>query len=189
MYYPQQSPGIAHKLPTHQHPGQVHDQSPWGRHPGYGPANGAQPPTSPAYPLFAHANGTMTAMQHHPHQPMHGALTHHHHHNSLTHPQFSSPPNGNGLQGPHGALGQAGSPGPISTQMMTAHWQQQLLKCEVRHDMSYSLQIPRTTLSTSSLLGVDGSPDRLTVHIFIPFSPCYTLYVYLFPHAAFLSFS
>ncbi|KAI0645838.1 hypothetical protein C8Q79DRAFT_719987 [Trametes meyenii] len=132
MYYPQQSPGIAHKLPTHQHPGQVHDQSPWGRHPGYGPANGAQPPTSPAYPLFAHANGTMTAMQHHPHQPMHGALAHHHHHNSLTHQQFSSPPNGNGLQGPHGTLGQTGSPGPISTQMMTPHWQQQLLKCEVR---------------------------------------------------------
>lgn len=28
-------------------------------------------------------------------------------------------------------LGQGGSPGTIATQMMTAHWQQQLLKCEV----------------------------------------------------------
>ncbi|KAI0775852.1 hypothetical protein BD413DRAFT_286678 [Trametes elegans] len=131
MYYPQQSPGIAHKLPTHQHPGQVHDQSPWARHPGYGPANGAQPPTSPAYPLFAHANGTMTAIQHHPHQHIPGPLAHHHHQNSLSHAHFPSPPNGNGLQGPHGALGQNGSPGHISTQMMAPHWQQQLLKCEV----------------------------------------------------------
>ncbi|KAI0358592.1 hypothetical protein OH77DRAFT_1420998 [Trametes cingulata] len=131
MYYPQQSPGIAHKLPTHQHPGQVHDQSPWARHPAYGPANGAQAPTSPAYPLFAHANGTMTAMQHHPHQHIPGPLAHHHHQNSLTHAHFPSPPNGNTLQGPHGALGQNGSPGTIATQMITPHWQQQLLKCEM----------------------------------------------------------
>ena len=36
------------------------------------------------------------------------------------------------MQGPHGALGQNGSPGTIATQTMTPHWQQQLLKCEVR---------------------------------------------------------
>ncbi|KAI0823381.1 hypothetical protein BC628DRAFT_530663 [Trametes gibbosa] len=137
MYYPQQSPGIVHKLPTHQHPSQLHDQTPWGRHAGYGPANGvgAQPPTSPAYPLFTHGNGTMTAMQHHPHQHIPGPLAHHHHQNSLTHAHFSSPPNGNAMQGPHGTLGQAGSPGAIQTQMITPHWQQQLLKCEVCLDL------------------------------------------------------
>ncbi|KAH9944716.1 Endonuclease/exonuclease/phosphatase [Amylocystis lapponica] len=130
MYYPQQSPGIAHKLPTHQqHP--VHDQSPWSRaphHPVLGPPNHAQQPTSPAYPLFT--NGAMTAMQHphHPHMP--GPLTHHHHHqNSLSHNHYPSPPNSNGLQ--HGVLGQNGSPGSVPTQILTPHWQQQLLKCEM----------------------------------------------------------
>ncbi|KAI0949077.1 hypothetical protein AcW1_008780 [Taiwanofungus camphoratus] len=130
MYYPQQSPGIAHKLPTHQHP-QVHDQSPWSRgthHPVLGPPNHPQPPTSPAYPLFT--NGALTAIQHHPHPHMPGPLTHHHHHqNSLSHTHFPSPPNGNALQ--HGTLGQNGSPGSVSTQPMTTHWQQQLLKCEM----------------------------------------------------------
>ncbi|OBZ70885.1 Glucose-repressible alcohol dehydrogenase transcriptional effector [Grifola frondosa] len=91
MYFTQQSPGIAHKLPTHQHPGQVHDQSPWSRAPHlpvFGPPTNAQP-TSPAYPLFTHANG------------------------------------------PHVQLGQGGSPGSVPTQIITPHWQQQLLKCEM----------------------------------------------------------
>ncbi|CCL99643.1 uncharacterized protein FIBRA_01663 [Fibroporia radiculosa] len=129
MYYPQQSPGIAHKLPAHQHPNQVHDQSPWSRQPHHAvlgaPAH-TQPPTSPGYPLF---NGALSAMQHHPHPHLSGPLTHHHHHqNSLSHSHFPSPPNGNGLQG-HVALN--GSPGSVSTPHMTVHWQQQLLKYEM----------------------------------------------------------
>lgn len=131
MYYPQQSPGIAQKMPTHQHPGQIHD-SPWsraGHHPVLGPPNHAQQPTSPAYSLFPHANGAMNPMQHHPHPHMSGPLGHHHHQNSLTHAHYQSPPNGNGLQS---GMVQNGSPGSgVVTQIITPHWQNQLLKCEV----------------------------------------------------------
>ncbi|KAI0081942.1 hypothetical protein K474DRAFT_1655835 [Panus rudis PR-1116 ss-1] len=128
MYYPQQSPGI--KLTGHQHPGQVHDQTPWSRthHPVLGPPSHAQPPTSPAYPLF-HANGAMGTMQHLPHAHMTNPMAHHHHQNSLSHSHYQSPPNGNGLQG---GLVQNGSPGNGTvTQIMTPHWQNQLLKCEM----------------------------------------------------------
>ncbi|TCD65338.1 Glucose-repressible alcohol dehydrogenase transcriptional effector [Steccherinum ochraceum] len=131
MYYSQQSPGIAQKMPTHQHPAQMHD-SPWtraGHHPALGPPNHAQQPTSPAYSLFPHANGAMNAMQHHPHPHMSGPLGHHHHQNSLSHPHYQSPPNGNGLQT---GLVQNGSPGNgVVTQIITPHWQNQLLKCEM----------------------------------------------------------
>src|ERR1700722_12150724 len=133
MYYPQQSPGIAQKLPTH------HDPSPWSRshHPVLGPP-GTQPgpPPSPGYPLYT--NGTHNPMQQHPahlphpltgHPPQ---MPHHHHHTSISH--FSSPPNGQSHQ-QHGAS--QASPGNASTQLMAPHWQQQLLKCEVRHRISF----------------------------------------------------
>jgi CCR4-NOT transcription complex subunit 6 len=135
MYYPQQSPGgIAHKLPNH------HDQSPWGRsHPVLGPP-GTQPsvgppPTSPGYAIYT--NGNVNAIQHHPgHHPHpltgHPTLQHHHHQNSLSH--YPSPPNGHTIQ-PH-AISQ-GSPVGSSSQIITPHWQQQLLKCEVRVSLSF----------------------------------------------------
>ncbi|KAI0063551.1 hypothetical protein BV25DRAFT_1824094 [Artomyces pyxidatus] len=109
MYYPQQSPGIAHKLS---------DQSPWARptH-AFGP-----PPPSPGYPLYA--NGA-----HLPHQI---PALQHQHHNSLSH-YPSPPPNGGvavNVHGQHVGVGQ-GSPGSASSQIITPHWQQQLLKCEI----------------------------------------------------------
>ncbi|TFK53627.1 hypothetical protein OE88DRAFT_1655840 [Heliocybe sulcata] len=127
MYYSQQSPGIAHKLP-----GVHHDQSPWARshHPGLGPP-GVQnsvgpPPTSPGYPLY---NGNLAHGLHHHHgpfsHPIPGHPTGHHHQNSLSH--FPSPPNGHAQQ--H-SMSQ-GSPGSAASQMITPHWQQQLLKCEM----------------------------------------------------------
>jgi CCR4-NOT transcription complex subunit 6 len=131
MYYPQQSPGIAHKLPTH------HEQSAWSRahHQVLGPP-GSQPtvgppPASPGYALYT--NGSVNAIPHHPaHHPLpmsaHPPIPHHHHHqNSLSH--YSEPPNGHSLQ--QHAIGQ-GSPAGASNQVITPHWQQQLLKCEVR---------------------------------------------------------
>jgi len=112
MYYPQQSPGIAHKLSS-THP----DPSPWARptHP-YGP-----PPPSPGYPLYT--NGTMP----------HHMQSLHHHQNSISH--YPSPPSNGGVS--VNVLGQTlgvgqGSPGSASSQIITPHWQQQLLKCEVR---------------------------------------------------------
>jgi CCR4-NOT transcription complex subunit 6 len=128
MYYPQQSPGMApHKLPNH------HDQSPWSRqhHPVLGPP-GSQPGPPPASPGYAiYTNGSVNPMQHHPgHHPHpltgHPPMPHHHHHNSLTH--YPSPPNGHSHQ--QHAVGQ-GSPGTAANQVITTHWQQQLLKCEV----------------------------------------------------------
>ena len=62
MYYAQQSPGIAHKLA--QHPGQMHDQTPWTRNAHHSVLGPPQPPGSTGYPLFTHANGGMTALQH-----------------------------------------------------------------------------------------------------------------------------
>lgn len=143
MYYAQQSPGIAHKLAQHPAAAGLHDPSPWSRqhHPGLGPPH-AQP-TSPGYPLFTHANGAMgvSALQHHPHPHSHmqGPIGHHHHQNSLSHSHshshavahYQSPPNGNGLVA---GLVQNGSPvNPAAMgQVMTPHWQNQLMKCEVR---------------------------------------------------------
>ena len=113
MYYPQQSPGIAHKLSS-THP----DPSPWARptHP-FGP-----PPPSPGYPLYTNGN-----IPHH-------LQSIHHHQNSISH--YPSPPSNGGVSvnvlGQTISVGQ-GSPGSASSQIITPHWQQQLLKCEVRH--------------------------------------------------------
>lgn len=125
MYYnpPQSSPGLSHKLANH------HD-SPWNRshHPvlgAPGPNAISSPQASPAYALYT--NGS--TMQHHPgpHMPPHPSLQHHHHHqNSVSHPAYPSPPSGH-IHPPH-ALTQ-GSPG---NEVMTQHWQQQLLKYDVR---------------------------------------------------------
>ena len=131
MYYSQQSPGITHKLPSH------HDQSPWNRthHPVLGPP-GAQPtvgppPASPGYAIYT--NGNVNTIQHHPgHHPhpltTHPSIPHHHHQNSLSH--YPSPPNGHTLQ--QHAIGQGSPAGASNQQIITPHWQQQLLKCEVR---------------------------------------------------------
>ncbi|GLB37012.1 putative glucose-repressible alcohol dehydrogenase transcriptional effector [Lyophyllum shimeji] len=53
-------------------------------------------------------------------------MQHHHHQNSLSH--YPSPPNGHSLQ-PH-VLSQ-GSPASVAGQIISPHWQQQLLKCEM----------------------------------------------------------
>ncbi|RDB16704.1 Glucose-repressible alcohol dehydrogenase transcriptional effector [Hypsizygus marmoreus] len=122
MYYPQQSPGIAHKLPNH------HDQSTWPRphHPVLGPPgsqpNVGPPPPSPGYAIYT--NGNVNPM-HHPHHPHPMPLQHHHHQQSLSH--YPSPPNGHSLQ-QH--LTQ-GSPASVGSQIISPHWQQQLLKCEM----------------------------------------------------------
>lgn len=125
MYYSQQSPGVAHKLP---------DQSPWSRthHPVLGPpgpnANIGMPPQSPGYPLFT--NGNVNHIHNlpapHPHIPI---QAHHHHQNSLSH--IPSPPH---QQNQHPMGPQNDSPGSITgaQPIMTQHWQNQLLKCEVR---------------------------------------------------------
>ncbi|KAI6157986.1 Endonuclease/exonuclease/phosphatase [Pisolithus tinctorius] len=52
-------------------------------------------------------------------------MAHHQHHNSLSH--YPSPPNGH-IHNQH--MGQA-SPGSAASQIITPHWQQQLLKCEM----------------------------------------------------------
>lgn len=69
-------------------------------------------------------------IQHHPH--MQGPMVHHHHQGSLSHAQYQSPPNGNGIPGAHNGLVSNGSPvnGTVA-QIMTPHWQNQLMKCEV----------------------------------------------------------
>ncbi|KAF8658242.1 hypothetical protein AX16_002019 [Volvariella volvacea WC 439] len=126
MFYPQQSPAVAHKLPTH------HDQSPWSRahHPVLAPPGtqpNVAPPPSPGYTLYP--NGNVNPLQHHPPHHPHQLSAHpplqHHHQNSLTH--YSSPPNGH--THPH-VLAQ-GSPASISNPVLSPHWQQQLLKCEM----------------------------------------------------------
>ncbi|KAF9446344.1 hypothetical protein P691DRAFT_804344 [Macrolepiota fuliginosa MF-IS2] len=125
MYYPQQSPGINHKLANH------HDQSPWTRpHHPILVAPGSQstvgpPPPSPGYALYP--NGSVNPMQHHPgHHPLSHPPLQHHHHNSLTH--YPSPPNG--TSHPQHPYAQ-GSPASVNGQIMSQHWQQQLLKCEM----------------------------------------------------------
>ncbi|KAF5385920.1 hypothetical protein D9615_002602 [Tricholomella constricta] len=124
MYYPQQSPGIAHKLANH------HDQSSWPRphHPVLGPPgsqpNVGPPPPSPGYAIYT--NGNVNPMQHHPHHPHPLPMQHHHHQNSLSH--YPSPPNGHSMQ--QHVLSQ-GSPASVGSQIISPHWQQQLLKCEM----------------------------------------------------------
>lgn len=126
MFYPQQSPAVAHKHPSH------HDQSPWSRthHPVLGPPasqNIGPPPASPGFPLYT--NGSVNPMQHHPAHPhalSHPPIPHHQHQNSLSH--YPSPPNGH-IHTQH--MG-SGSPGSAASQIISPHWQQQLLKCEVR---------------------------------------------------------
>lgn len=122
MYYPSQSPGVGHKLQSH------HEQNPWARS-HYGPPTGqpsvGPPPTSPGYALYT--NPAVPHMQHHPGTHPH-ALSHttmHHQQNSLSH--YSSPQNGHTLA----AHMNTASPGAQQAEMMTTHWQQQLLKCEV----------------------------------------------------------
>ncbi|KAM6501851.1 glucose-repressible alcohol dehydrogenase transcriptional effector [Amanita muscaria] len=131
MYYPQQSPGIAHKLASH------HDQNPWSRQhlstglvpPGSQSVVGPPPP-SPGYALYT--NGNVAALQHHPaHHPhpltVHAPLQHHHHHqNSLSH--YPSPPNGHSHQQQHLSTS---SPSSVNNQIISPHWQQQLHKCEM----------------------------------------------------------
>ena len=121
MYYPQQSPGMAHKLPNH------HEQTPWSRshHPVLGPPGPL--PASPGYAVYT--NGSVNPIQHHPgHHPHpltgNPPIPHHHHHNSLS--RYPSPPNGH----THPQHVQA-SPSSAANQLLTPHWQQQLLKCEV----------------------------------------------------------
>ncbi|KAF8070084.1 glucose-repressible alcohol dehydrogenase transcriptional effector [Lyophyllum atratum] len=53
-------------------------------------------------------------------------MQHHHHQNSLSH--YPSPPNGHSLQ--QHVLSQ-GSPASVGSQIISPHWQQQLLKCEM----------------------------------------------------------
>jgi hypothetical protein len=155
MYYSQQSPGIAHKLP---------DQSPWSRtpHPVLGPpgpsANIGLPPQSPGYPLFT--NGNVNHLHSlptpHPHIPI---QAHHHHQNSLSH--MPSPPH---QQNQHPIGPQNDSPGSITgaQPIMTQHWQNQLLKCEVRDRDS----IPSDQILTSPFVVVDDSP------VSFPTPPC-----------------
>lgn len=132
MYYPQQSPGIAHKLASH------HDQSSWPRphHPVLGPPgsqpSAGPPPPSPGYAIYT--NGNVNPMQHHPHHPHPLPMQHHHHQNSLSH--YPSPPNGHSHQ--QHVLSQ-GSPASAGGQIISPHWQQQLLKCEVRILCFYQL--------------------------------------------------
>ncbi|KAH0828142.1 Endonuclease/exonuclease/phosphatase [Lanmaoa asiatica] len=125
MFYPQQSPAVTHKHPNH------HDQSPWPRthHPVLGPPtsqNIGPPPPSPGFPLYT--NGSVNPMQHHPAHPhalSHQPIAHHQHQNSLSH--YPSPPNGH-IHTQH--IG-SGSPGSAASQIVSPHWQQQLLKCEM----------------------------------------------------------
>ncbi|KAH8119438.1 glucose-repressible alcohol dehydrogenase transcriptional effector [Phellopilus nigrolimitatus] len=134
MYFnppPQTSPAITHKLQNH------HDA--WGRphqhqhHPVLTAAgNGVVAPPPSGYTLYT--NG---ALQHHPHPhalPTHPPLQHqhtqHHHQNSLSLPSFSSPPNGHNPQQHALGVAQASPPGTIG-QIMSQHWQQQLLKYDM----------------------------------------------------------
>ncbi|KDR67582.1 hypothetical protein GALMADRAFT_216426 [Galerina marginata CBS 339.88] len=120
MYYPQQSPGIPHKLANH------HDNNPWRlpmlvqQQPGQQPSVGPPPP-SPGYALYT--NGAI------PHHPGHHPLQHpplHHHQNSMSH--YPSPPNQHTHQ--QHLLAAQGSPAS-ATPIVSPQWQQQLMKCEM----------------------------------------------------------
>ncbi|KAF9547701.1 hypothetical protein CPC08DRAFT_729657 [Agrocybe pediades] len=126
MYYPQQSPAIQHKLANH------HDNNPWRlpmivQQPGQQQSVGPPPP-SPGYALYTNGN-----LQHHPgHHPLQHPPLQHHHQNSMSH--YPSPPNQHTHQQQqqqqqhlHAAQGSPASATPV----VTPHWQQQLLKCEM----------------------------------------------------------
>lgn len=129
MYYPQQSPGIPHKLASH------HDNNPW-RHglpmlvqqPGQQTAVGP-PPQSPGYALYT--NGALH--QHPGHHLQHPPLQHHHQ-TSLSH--YPSPPNQHSHQQQQHLLAAQGSPAS-ATPVVSPQWQQQLMKCEVRRFAIY----------------------------------------------------
>lgn len=137
MYFnppPQSSPAITHKLSNH------HDV--WSRahhHAlGGGASNGVmqQHHAPSSYNLYNVPN----MQQHHPSNGMtsHPPLQNQHHHqNSLT--NYSSPPNGVTHQPQHG-LAQS-SPSASSGQVMSQHWQQQLLKYDVRSFSSNCLDL------------------------------------------------
>ena len=126
MYYPQQSPGIPHKLANH------HDNNPWRlpmivQQPGQQSAVGPPPP-SPGYALYT--NG---ALQHHPgHHLQHPPPLQHHHQSSMSH--YPSPPNQHTHQ--QHILAAQGSPAS-ATPVVSAHWQNQLIKCEVSRHFIY----------------------------------------------------
>uniref|UniRef100_A0A8H7Y6Z8 CCR4-Not complex 3'-5'-exoribonuclease subunit Ccr4 n=1 Tax=Psilocybe cubensis TaxID=181762 RepID=A0A8H7Y6Z8_PSICU len=121
MYYPQQSPGIQHKLSNH------HDTNPWRlpmlvQQPGQQSSVGPPPP-SPGYALYN--NG---AIQHHPgHHPLQHPPLQHHHQSSMSH--YPSPPNQHTHQQQH-LIAAQGSPAS-TTPVATPQWQQQLMKCEM----------------------------------------------------------
>jgi len=146
MYYPQQSPSISHKLANH------HDSNPWRlpiliQQPGQQSAVGPPPP-SPGYPLYT--NG---ALQHHPaHHPLQHPPLQHHHQNSLSH--YPSPPNVHNHQ--QHLLAAQGSPAAPAA-VVSPHWQQQLLKCEVSFFHLYHLNgMPHRVLC------LDGTSIALT---------------------------
>ena len=167
MYYnppPQSSPAITHKLSNH------HDV--WTRahhHALGGTSNGVMPPhhSASSYAVF-----NMQNMQHHPpnglasHAPI---PTQHHHQNSLS--SYSSPPNGVTHQSQHG-LAQS-SPTAPTGQVMSQHWQQQLLKYDVSQNY-----IPQST-SIFAFLGIENArvhpeqptADVGTLHSFCLLSP------------------
>ncbi|KAG1736002.1 Endonuclease/exonuclease/phosphatase [Suillus lakei] len=122
MFYPSHSQTTLHHV-------NVQDQSPWPRNVNHTHTHHPQqsigpPPPSPGYSLYS--NGAVNPIQHHPHHPLsHPPLPHHQHQNSLSH--YPSPPNGH-IHSQH--MGQ-GSPGSVGSQIITPHWQQQLLKCEM----------------------------------------------------------
>lgn len=128
----------------------------------HGHGHGVVGPPTPGYSMYT--NGASPGMQHHPAAHAHGLPTHpslshqhaahgthahhhHHHQNSLSHPAFSSPPNGHVSQS---ALVQTSPPGVLGP-VMTQHWQQQLLK----YDVSMRNLPPLTCLITSLLCATD----------------------------------
>jgi CCR4-NOT transcription complex subunit 6 len=132
MYYPQQSPGIPHKLANH------HDNNPWRlpmivQQPGQQSAVGPPPP-SPGYALYT--NG---ALQHHPgHHLQHPPLQHHHQ-SSMSH--YPSPPNQHTQQQQQQhILAAQGSPAS-ATPVVSAHWQNQLIKCEASPRFAFNLSL------------------------------------------------
>lgn len=147
MYYnpPTASPAITHKL--------SHHDSPWGRahHPG------VVPPQPNGYAIY---NGA--GMQHHPGahphaMPSHPAMQHHHHHqNSLSHP-YPSPPNGHNGHQSHGLA--QGSPTGSGGQVMTQHWQQQLLKYDVRLCSSLSDKLLTDAVAAGPCVEISVPPS------------------------------
>ncbi|KAL5507043.1 CCR4 [Sanghuangporus vaninii] len=154
MYFnppPQTSPAINHKLQSH------HDA--WGRpthqHHVLAGASGVGPPT-PGYTLYA--NGALPHHAH-PHIPQHPPLPHshsqHHHQNSLTLPNYSSPPNGASLQQAHPLTTTPPSTAPI----MSQHWQQQLLK----YDMVRASRSPHHRARQNAIASRPTAKSAITI--------------------------